>query len=95
MQPKTVEEDFDAACKSLNRKLKTQARKQLLEDNNQQPPQSEPRTLSAPATRTPSSLDRLTRAINSPMVTPVGARPALSPILSNSEPDVDTPLAER
>ena len=98
MQPKTVEEDFQSASKSLNRKLKSQARKKLIEDQLQSASKSDgPAPAVAPSsrTRTPSSLDRLTRAINSPVVTPVRAKPALSPILSPSSQDVDTPLAER
>ena len=97
MQPKTVEEDFQSASKSLNRKLKSQARKKLIEDQLQSASKSDgPAPAVAPSSRrTPSSLDRLTRAINSPVVTPVRAKPALSPILSPSSQDVDTPLAER
>ena len=100
MQPKTVEEDFESASKSLNRKLKIQARKKLLDDKSKSDSKSEKPAPAAPSSsrKTPSSLDRLTRAINSPgagVVTPVRARPALSPILSPSSQDVDTPLAER
>ena len=100
MQPKTVEEDFESASKSLNRKLKIQARKKLLDDKSKSDSKSEKAAAPAPSSsrKTPSSLDRLTRAINSPgagVVTPVRARPALSPILSPSSQDVDTPLAER
>ena len=100
MQPKTVEEDFASATKSLNRRLKMQARKKLVDDQSKSNSRSESLAPAAPPSsrKTPSSLDRLTRAINSPgagVVTPVRPRPVLSPILSPSSQDIDTPLAER
>ena len=100
MQPKTVEEDFESATKSLNRRLKMQARKKLVDDQSKSNSRSENLAPAVPPSyrKTPSSLDRLTRAINSPgagVVTPVRARPVLSPILSPSSQDIDTPLAER
>ena len=100
MQPKTVEEDFESASKSLKRRLKIQARKNLPEEKNQPESPSEDRAAAMPSSsrrRSLSSLDRLTSVINnSPgLVTPVRARPVTSPLLSPSQQDVDTPLAER
>ena len=111
MQPKTIEEDYQAASKSVDRKLKMQAKKDLLESGKKDDPVS---TSKRPPHNhyykgcekfynrnkaEPSSLQELMKEIHSPARgTPVklpASNPASPLSLSPSATDVDTPLAVR
>lgn len=109
MQPKTLEEDYATASKSLDRKLRLQARKNLLEEKRTQselvktkkPPHNHyykgcEKFYNRSKTED-SSLQRLMNAINSPVMgTPPRVLPSgnSSPV-SPSNIDYDSPLAER
>ena len=110
MQPKTIEEDYQAASKSVDRKLRTQAKKDLLQSGSKDDPIS---TSKRPPHNhyykgcekfykrnkaEPSSLQELMKEIQSPVGgTPVKvtSSPASPLSLSPSTTDVDTPLAVR
>ena len=111
MQPKTIEEDYQAASKSVDRKLKIQAKKDLLQSGSKYDPVS---TSKRPPHNhyykgcekfynrnkpEPSSLQELMKEIQSPGGgTPVkvtSSNPASPLSLSPSTTDVDTPLAVR
>ena len=92
MQPKTLEEDLEAAGRSLSRKQKIQSRKQNLVKVPEQ-------SISSPAHRVlrnavDSPLDKM-RSLNlSLSLTPASAGGSARDV-SPSQADLDTPLAER
>ena len=95
MQPKTIEEDFEAAGKSLKRKQKILSRKNQVQGLNRSRSQSESDRVpfkGLTLTMNPDSpLDRLRNLTSGLVLSP---RPAETRDVSPSQ-DLDTPLIER
>ena len=95
MQPKTIEEDFEAAGKSLKRKQKILSRKNQVQGLNRSRSQSEsdrgPFQGLTLKMNPDSPLDRLRNLTSGLVLSP---RPAETRDVSPSQ-DLDTPLIER